>query len=73
MVIYVNEEPKEIIVAPRNRLNVQRAPTHVNSINANANMQSENEELFYLVPASYHTMNNPPPNQDNPFEHLTCF
>jgi hypothetical protein len=30
-------------------------------------MQSENEELFYLVPASYHTMNNPPPNQDNPF------
>lgn len=65
-IIYVNEEPKEIIVAPRNRLKVQRAPTHVNSINANANVQSENEELFYLVPASYHTMNNPPPSQDNP-------
>ena len=65
-IIYVNEGPKEVIVAPRNRLNVQRTPTHVNSINANANMQSENEELFYLVPASYHTMNNPPPSQDNP-------
>lgn len=64
-IIYVNEEPKEIIVAPRNRLNVHRATNHINSINANANMQSENEELFYLVPASYHTMNNPPPSQEN--------
>lgn len=64
-VIYVNEEPKEIIVAPRNRLNVQRATTHVNPINVNASMQPENEELFYLVPASYHTINNPPPSQEN--------
>lgn len=61
-VIY--NEPDKVIVAPRNTLDVPRTIQHVHTVGTSQQNQQE-KELFYLVPASQHTVNNSQYSQDN--------